>query len=326
MALLAKQGWNLQTNPITLVSKIYKAKYYPRGDFLSAEQGANPSLVWQSIWQARMVTHVNSELLNLKVCDLWILGTKHWDVELIEELFERRDCEAITTIQLVDSRVNDRIIWHFGKRGEYTVKSGYRLWAEEMSSLEAHKLDGPWTKIWDLHTPPKMRIMVWRLVSEIVPSRATLRRRHIDVPDECAICGADSETYDHLFRDCQFAKDCWRNARLERLIQSTNTQQQNFHEWLTDLLNTGSPKQLEQMAAILWSVWREQNWRVWQNESKPSFVVARLAIEGLTDWQNARQAAVTPNDRRAQQCRKWHPPAEDFLKCNVDCARFENQN
>ncbi|CAN1188681.1 Putative ribonuclease H protein At1g65750 [Linum perenne] len=179
---------------------------------------------------------MNNELSSIKVCDLWIPETKQWDVELIEDLFERRDSEAIMTIPLADSRASDRTIWHFGKRGGYTVKSGYRLLTEEMSTLDAHKLDGPWTKIWDLHTPPKIRIMVWRLAREIVPSRAALRHRHIDVPDECGICGANSETYDHLFRDCQYAKDCWRDPRL---IQSTNTQQRNFQEWLTDLLNTG---------------------------------------------------------------------------------------
>jgi hypothetical protein len=36
-ALLAKQGWRLTTNPDSLVAKIFKAKYYPNSDFLSAK-------------------------------------------------------------------------------------------------------------------------------------------------------------------------------------------------------------------------------------------------------------------------------------------------
>lgn len=34
LALLGKQGWHLLTNPASLLYRVFKAKYYPRGDFL----------------------------------------------------------------------------------------------------------------------------------------------------------------------------------------------------------------------------------------------------------------------------------------------------
>jgi hypothetical protein len=33
-ALLAKQGWRLMTNPDSLISKVLKAKYFPKCHFL----------------------------------------------------------------------------------------------------------------------------------------------------------------------------------------------------------------------------------------------------------------------------------------------------
>lgn len=43
LAMLGKQVWKLITNPDALISKLYKAKYYLRGDFLNANLWHNPS-------------------------------------------------------------------------------------------------------------------------------------------------------------------------------------------------------------------------------------------------------------------------------------------
>ena len=52
LAMLAKQGWRLLTNPSSLVARIYKAKYYPTSDVLGAKMGRNPSFAWQSIYNS----------------------------------------------------------------------------------------------------------------------------------------------------------------------------------------------------------------------------------------------------------------------------------
>ena len=43
LALLAKQGWRLQTNPNSLFSRVYKAKYFPKCNFAEATMGWNSS-------------------------------------------------------------------------------------------------------------------------------------------------------------------------------------------------------------------------------------------------------------------------------------------
>ncbi|XP_031099762.1 uncharacterized protein LOC116003958 [Ipomoea triloba] len=54
VALLAKQGWRLMTNPTSLADS-YKARYYPRDDFLDAKIGVNPSYCWRSILASQEV-------------------------------------------------------------------------------------------------------------------------------------------------------------------------------------------------------------------------------------------------------------------------------
>ncbi|CAH9072880.1 unnamed protein product [Cuscuta epithymum] len=55
LAMLAKQAWRLFSNPDSLVGKVYKARYYPSGDFLSAKIGYNPSFIWRSIFQTQEI-------------------------------------------------------------------------------------------------------------------------------------------------------------------------------------------------------------------------------------------------------------------------------
>lgn len=39
LAMLGKQGWRFQTNEDSLATKLFKAKYYPKGHFHSASLG-----------------------------------------------------------------------------------------------------------------------------------------------------------------------------------------------------------------------------------------------------------------------------------------------
>lgn len=40
-------------NPNSLISQVFKAKYYHSGDFLRAKLGSRSSAVWKGIWTAR---------------------------------------------------------------------------------------------------------------------------------------------------------------------------------------------------------------------------------------------------------------------------------
>ncbi|CAN0910616.1 Uncharacterized mitochondrial protein AtMg00310 [Linum grandiflorum] len=55
LILLGKQVWRLMICIDSLVSRIYRAKYYPIGDILSAELGHRPSFFWQSLCKSRCI-------------------------------------------------------------------------------------------------------------------------------------------------------------------------------------------------------------------------------------------------------------------------------
>lgn len=50
LAMLGKHGWKFQTHTDCLVTKLFKARYFPPSDYLGAKIGDNPSFVWRSIF------------------------------------------------------------------------------------------------------------------------------------------------------------------------------------------------------------------------------------------------------------------------------------
>lgn len=53
LSLLGKQAWRLLANPEKLVSKIFKARYYPSESFLTVKIGSSPSYIWRSVFETQ---------------------------------------------------------------------------------------------------------------------------------------------------------------------------------------------------------------------------------------------------------------------------------
>ena len=125
LAILAKQGWQLQTNSTSLFSHVYKAKYFPRCNFVEAILGPRPSFAWRSLmaaqgvirrgmrWQVgngtkgrvwhdkwiprpstyKVLTLERPNSRNALVCELINRATGEWNMEKINSWFLPEDRE-----------------------------------------------------------------------------------------------------------------------------------------------------------------------------------------------------------------------------------------
>jgi hypothetical protein len=55
LAMLAKQGWKFLSEPHSLVTCIFKTRYFPYTSFLNTKVGHNQSYVWRSILRAQFI-------------------------------------------------------------------------------------------------------------------------------------------------------------------------------------------------------------------------------------------------------------------------------
>ncbi|XP_024630938.1 uncharacterized mitochondrial protein AtMg00310-like [Medicago truncatula] len=53
LSMLGKQSWKLLTDSNSLLTRVLKAKYFPRMDFLDAPLGHNPSYAWRGLWSTQ---------------------------------------------------------------------------------------------------------------------------------------------------------------------------------------------------------------------------------------------------------------------------------
>lgn len=102
------------------------------------------------------------------------------DLKKLEQHFMPEDVEQILKIPLPRSQQEDKVVWGFDKKGEFSVKSGYQL------ALKLNFPDDPsrsnsnsslWKSLWTLDLPEKIKIFMWKASKNILPTAENLWKR-----------------------------------------------------------------------------------------------------------------------------------------------------
>lgn len=289
IALLGKQAWRLLVYPEKLVSKVFKARYYPKGTFMTTNIGSSPSYVWRSVFEAQSLikqgsscrvgngqslpilnvpwlpdvndpyVHSTSEaIMNEKVSSLMVMGESNWDVDLIHDLFDDRDAALILSIPLNNSTA-DNWYWKGEKLGIYSVKSAYLILQETSSIGQDDENSGFWRKLWNLKIPPKIKIFLWRSVNNCLPTKDLLRVKQVPVNDICPVYNVGQETILHSLVMCSFAENCWSKAALPVITGNFYS----FAEWLELVFSQSSMDTSVISAMLCWMIWKNRNDLVW---------------------------------------------------------------
>ncbi|KAI5661195.1 hypothetical protein M9H77_20518 [Catharanthus roseus] len=75
-----------------------------------------------------------------------------------------------------------------------------------------------WTHLWGLHTAPKVKLFLWRLYNNILPTRKNLSWRITSISPCCAMCPKSEEDILHIFFRCRIATETWSNLDFSRLV------------------------------------------------------------------------------------------------------------
>ncbi|KAK2407645.1 Ribonuclease H superfamily protein [Trifolium repens] len=355
LAMLGKQGWNFLTNPDAMVSRIFKAKYFPKGNFLGSSLGHNPSYVWRSIWSSRIVlreghrwrlgdgssipiwntpwlrdeqnpyitTPSNHQNAGYKVSELIDEEWGCWRSDLINNMFNARDAQLINQIPIVNYGTKDEVIWRFEKKGLYTVKSAYRVCVDVILDREDWKVEGDWNKLWALPIPPKVKHFMWKLGRDCLPNRQKLLCKGVDCQSNCVVCNDYLEDNWHLFLSCVDTVNCWRKINMWHKLDNVMQQATNFKDFFVKLWSNMDQCQLVSFAMTAWSLWHKRNVQLWEGKIETSDQVLARAQGVLQAWQQAQEVCNRSPSTRAQvQQVTWYPPPVNYVKCNIDAAIF----
>lgn len=127
----------------------------------------------------------------------WRRMMKGWELQCWEALKE-----DIRLIRLSNSE--ELLSWN-KDTGQFTIQKCYSMLENGIN------IEGPWSVIWKLKVPNKVKLFVWKICHRILPTRARLTVRLKREIQACLFCHEGSETIDHLFWSCPRSKELWRD-------------------------------------------------------------------------------------------------------------------
>ncbi|MBA0845488.1 hypothetical protein Goarm_022952, partial [Gossypium armourianum] len=115
--------------------------------------------------------------------DRWLPGPGNGRIECqnIDIRYSKEQLQHIVSIPLVSSRLQDVPVW----RGDNTG-------------------------LWELKILSKIRILIWRIANDYLPTLHNLKVRNLVVNTLCSVCQTEEESVDHLFRVCIFTQQVLR--------------------------------------------------------------------------------------------------------------------
>ncbi|TYI16890.1 hypothetical protein ES332_A08G286100v1 [Gossypium tomentosum] len=304
LALLAKQGWKIITQPHSLFVRVMKEKYFPKGEFMSVGLCSYPSYTWCSIWDIRYT--VVSDLINR--------DTTTWKQDSIRSLFGEEQLKNILSIPLVCSRPQDELIWRGDNTGVYTVKSGYK-WVIIMGILyyimKFHLLS---LQSYGVLWYQVICILMWRIANEFIPTLHNLRIRKLVVNTLCPLCQANEETVSHLFRDCTFMQQVLRG------MGATNTtcnREPNWKKWLETEFDSQNTEACKIRSIVYWAIW--------YNRNKIYHEGTREQVNEIVAFINAYYAEIAfmrefLKNANGVNDSVWKPPDDNIIKINFDAS------
>lgn len=312
-AMLAKQAEKILNSLQCLLARFLKSIYFVDGDFLSAPVGARPSYAWRSLFFGRELLQKRLKLrlgngqrtkvwldkwvddpivglrapwiknttfdVNLRAESLIDFESRRWNQHKLSEVFVQGDVEIISRCQPVCHR-DDFFTWNYNKNGRIPVKSAYWLASMEKfkvqhpGSFELPSLNELKESCWRVQTTPKIRVFIWKAMSDALSVAELINARGMKVDARCHACGEEPETINHVLFTCHVARQVWA-------LSSIPTPRGGFHESsvysnLNFLLNLKSDVN---GSLRVWRSWPWIVWNLWKRRNELSFRGRELTLE-----------------------------------------------
>ncbi|KAL0001790.1 hypothetical protein SO802_015571 [Lithocarpus litseifolius] len=205
-ALLAKLAWMIASKWDSLCMSILRAKYKAKEGWLHENISKHSSPIWRAIeevksiivkgacyligdgasinvWQDPWVPWIDGFRPKPKTQDdprnplmvshLMDQETRVWKDNLIQNIFDAKSLKAILSILISLRPKPDKLIWVHNPKGNFTVKSAFQTLIDQ--HLLPINSDVDWKKIWKIKAPERVKMLIWRIGANILPTNENLQ-------------------------------------------------------------------------------------------------------------------------------------------------------
>jgi len=255
----------------------------------------NTAKIWGDNWipfhhDFKVLTTENSSSSNRLVKDFISRDNLSWDTNSLHSQLLSIDSNDIKQIPLLNTSNKDTLMWMYESNGIYSVKSGYKAikgWQNQntqpfhSSSTETMV----WKKVWALHTIPRHKIILWRILQNSLPVRSELNKRGIQCSTLCPRCNAKIETITHTFMQCPKVFRIWFGSSLT--IKFPEQSNLIFTDWLFDFIIHNDESALINIATILYNIWFARNIHIYEEKDTPEDEIILRADHSIMDFWKA---------------------------------------
>lgn len=147
-------------------------------------------------------------------------------------------------------------MWYFDRKREYSVKSGYyvaRGWKNITRTAIYTSSSHQWSLIWNLKVPPKVRIFLWRALSDLFPNISNLMLKRVVANSRCKLCGSPGELVLHALFVCDRAFDVWDLSLLTGYVAPGRFS--CFRDVLDNVHSVFSLNEVQLFVLLMWGIW-----------------------------------------------------------------------
>ena len=232
---------------------------------------------------------------------------------------------------LSSRRHDDSWAWHYDRSGILSVKSVYGMlvrtrqrrvdWIEERpAGSNQEREEKMWQKLWKVQVPSKVRMFLWRLAHQSLPTGDVRHHRHMADTSVCSICGAE-DSWRHSLLNCTMSRCVWALAN-EGVTQHMNMiEEPSAKQWIFSLIDTLDHADFVEMVVTLWAIWYARRRLIHEGEQQSpmsTFMFVRSFLDDL-----AQTPAPSNGQRRMAPIApalKWIKPPSGCAKINADAA------
>ncbi|KAL6581211.1 hypothetical protein OROMI_007134 [Orobanche minor] len=147
----------------------------------------------------------------------------------------------------------------------------------------------------------------------IVPTRAALLARRVNIVSFCPLCELHVETLDHVLLGCPCVASLWAGLGFNM------GQEHVLVEWFQQLIIMDK-KVGEKVAFVLDEIWQARNKLV---RSATPFIIQAVKVGAAAKYEYWKEHGSVRHVGSGGGCRSpvtWVAPPVGFLKCNVDAS------
>lgn len=107
-----------------------------------------------------------------------------------------------------------------------------------------------WTRLWKVQVPSKLRVFLWRLAQQSLPTGDVRCHRHMAATNACSICGAE-DSWRHSLISCTVARSVWALADEDITEHVSMIDIPSAKQWIFALMETLTRDNFAKVAVTL---------------------------------------------------------------------------